>query len=121
MIEERKANARYIRLSRIFGATAVITFVTLIITVAVFSEPIPFPAKIVLMILAGGVFIVGLYVFMRSDRTVGYYQCPDCKCCFVPTFWEYTKGFHRITTRRLTCPNCRHKVWAKKVMSRDGE
>lgn len=121
MIKEKEANERNMRLSVINGVISTITFVTLIIVVAVYGEVMPLTAKIVLCILAGGVFSVGLYTAMHGERTIGYYQCPNCKEYFVPTFWEYVKGIHLLSTRRLTCPHCRQKVWAKKVMSKDEE
>ncbi len=119
MIKEKEANLKSMRLSAIIGIIATITFVTLVIVVAVYGEVIPLIPKLLLLTLACSVFCVGLCVAMQGERTIGYYQCPKCRDYFTPTFWQYTKGLHIITTRRLACPHCKQKIWAKKVMSKE--
>ncbi len=119
MIKEKEANAKSMRLSVVTGIMAAVTFVTLIVLNAVYGDVFPMPAKVIMITLACAVFAVGMYVAMQGERTIGYYKCPDCDGYFTPTFWEYTKGVHFITTRRLTCPHCHQKVWAKKAMSQE--
>ncbi len=119
MIKEKEANIKNMRLSAITGLIATVTFVTLIILSAVYGEVLPMTAKVIMITLACGVFVVGLYVAMQGERTIGYYKCPKCGDYFTPSFWEYTKGMHFITTRRLRCPHCNQKIWAKKVMSKE--
>ncbi len=119
MIKEKEANIKNMRLSAITGLIATVTFVTLIILSAVYGEVLPMTAKVIMITLACGVFVIGLCVAMQGERTIGYYKCPKCEDYFIPSFWEYTMGMHVITTRRLRCPHCNQKVWAKKVMSKE--
>ncbi|MDO4650036.1 MAG: transcriptional regulator, partial [Eubacteriales bacterium] len=121
MIKEKEANAQNMRLIIIIGIMGTVTFVTLIILAAVYGDVLPMPAKIIMIILALVVFPPSMIIAMQGERTIGYYQCPKCKGYFTPTFWQYQMGFHVITTRRLKCPHCHQKVWAKKVMSKEAE
>ena len=36
----------------------------------------------------------------------GYFECPHCHALFVPTMRAYVKGYHTLTRRGLTCPEC---------------
>lgn len=119
MIKEKEANQKNYRLTIIVGVMATVIFCTLIILVAIYGSDLPRIASAVLIILAIGVFAVGLYVAMQGERTIGYYKCPECEEYFIPTYGEYVKGMHYWSTRRLKCPHCNQKVWAKKVMSKE--
>lgn len=119
MIKEREANKRAYRITNIVGYMSSITFVTLMIMVCIYGSTIPLMLTIVLTVLAIGVFATGLYVATHGDQSIGYYKCPVCGEYFIPTYREYIMGIHFWSTRRLSCPHCRRKVWAKKVMSKN--
>jgi transcriptional regulator with XRE-family HTH domain/DNA-directed RNA polymerase subunit RPC12/RpoP len=119
MIKEKEANRRSLRLTSIVGFMSSIVFVVLMMIIAVYGHSMPKTAAIILAVMGIGVFAVGLYVATQGERTIGYYKCPDCGTCFVPTYAEYMKSVHFWQIRRLRCPNCSHKAWMKKVMSRD--
>lgn len=50
--------------------------------------------------------LVGLGIACESDRTSGYYECPDCKEKFTPKMLDYLKGVHTFSKRQLKCPTC---------------
>lgn len=119
MIKEREENKKKAILTIITGVIAIVAFITLIIVVAVYTEVIALPVKIILVCIACGIFIPGLIVAMEGERTVGYYKCKACGELFVPTFGEYTFGMHILATRHLRCPKCGKRTWCKKVLAKD--
>ena len=52
------------------------------------------------------------------DAGAGWYQCPDCGALFVPTMAEYVKGYHTLTRRKLTCPECGRRAMCRRRVAR---
>ncbi len=119
MIKEKEANQKNFRLTNTVGAMSSIVFIALMMIIAFYGNVLPKVVSIALVTIAIGVFAVGMYVATQGERTIGYYKCPDCDEYFVPSYGEYMKGMHFWTTRRLKCPHCNQKVWAKKLMSKE--
>ena len=119
MIKEREENKKKLIPTIITGLIATISFITLIMVVAVYTEVIAVPVKILLVVIACVIFGCGLMVAMEGERTIGYYKCRHCNELFVPTFGAYTMGMHMISTRYLKCPKCGTKTWCKKVLAKD--
>jgi len=118
MIKEKEENKKKAVLTIITGIISTVAFITLIMVVCVYTEAIALPVKILLVCIACGIFVSGIFVAMEGERTVGYYQCKACGEFFIPTFWEYTLGMHMLATRHLKCPKCGKKTWCKKVLSK---
>ena len=116
---EKEENKKRMTVTAITGIIATVAFVTLIMVVALYTEVISLPVKLILIGIACLIFAAGLYVAMQGERTIGYYKCAKCSNLFVPTFWAYTMGMHVITTRRLKCPKCGESSWCKKVFAKD--
>ena len=119
MIKEREENKKKLIPTIITGLIATISFITLIMVVAVYTEVIAVPVKILLVVIACVIFGCGLMVAMEGERTIGYYKCRHCNELFVPTFGAYTMGMHMISTRYLKCPKCGTKTWCKKVLAKE--
>ncbi len=119
MIREKEENKKRMTVTAITGIIATVAFLTLIMVVALYTEVISLPVKIILICIACLIFAAGLYVAMQGERTIGYYKCAKCSNLFVPTFWAYTMGLHVITTRRLKCPKCGKSSWCKKVFAKE--
>lgn len=119
LIKEKEANKRNWKLMITTGFISVIAFLTLIMIVVFYTEVISTPVKIMLVIIACGIFAVGLYTAMQGERTIGYYKCPKCNEKFTPSFKEYIFGLHILSARKLRCPSCSVKSYCKKVMSKD--
>lgn len=119
MIQEGEANRRAYRIINMVGILSTIIFIILMIVVSVYGDIIPLTLTIVLTLLGVGEFAAGLAVATRGDQSIGCFRCPECGEYFVPTYKEYFVSVHFWSTRRLVCPHCGRKVWAKKVMSRD--
>ncbi|MBR1811202.1 MAG: helix-turn-helix transcriptional regulator [Clostridia bacterium] len=119
LIKEKAENKKKMRLTVVTGVIATVAFLTLIIVVAVYTDVISAPIKVLLVGIACAIFAAGIYVAMQGERTIGYYQCRNCGELFVPSFAAYTMGAHMLTTRRLKCPHCKKTTWCKKVLARE--
>lgn len=64
------------------------------------------------------VYLAAIFISLKFEADTGYYECKYCHHKFVPTYKEVMMSVHLSTTRRLRCPNCHKKSWAKKVMSK---
>ena len=119
MIREKEENKNKLTLTIIIGIISVITFITLLFVVCMYSDVMSLPAKIVLMVIGCGVYGTGLVVAMEGDRRIGYFKCKKCGDLFIPTVMAHNFGMHMVSTRYLKCPHCGKKSWCKKVMSKE--
>ena len=104
LIRKNEENKKQQVLSIICGVITIIAVCSLIV-IAAFIE-IPTIAKIGVIILAFVTAVVGIGAAAILEVNAGYYECPHCKALFVPTIREYVKGYHTLTKRKLSCPEC---------------
>lgn len=119
LIREKEENKQKWKSMIITGVISVVAFLTLIMIVVLYSEVISIPAKIIIVMIACGVFATGLYAAMQGERIIGYYNCPKCNEKFIPSFKDYIFGLHIFSTRKLMCPSCGKRNYCKKVMSKE--
>ena len=119
MIKEREANKRQFVLTLTLGGVSLVSFITLLIVVCVYTNVIPLNVKLILIAIACVIFAVGCVAVMEGQRKIGYYQCARCGETFVPKFWAHMSGFNMISKRHLKCPHCGEKSWCRKVMGRE--
>ena len=118
MIQEKEANRKQFRLTLILGAVSLISFITLLIVVCLYTYVIPLPVKIVLIAVACTVFAVGILAVIEGQHKIGYYRCAKCGKTFVPKFWAHICGINFVSKRYLKCPCCGGKSWCRKVMEK---
>ena len=107
LMQENQENKKHLALSVICGVITVIAVCTLVVIAA--YMPIPTAARIALIVLAVATGAAGVGAAAVLDVKAGYYECPHCKALFVPSTRDYVKGYHTLTKRRLTCPECGKK------------
>lgn len=114
LIKENAENKKRMLLSVVCGIITIIAVCSLII-IAAYIE-MPTVAKLLVCAVALMTAIAGIGTAAMLEVNAGYYECPNCKANFVPTTAEYVKGYHTITKRKLTCPECgkrgmcKHKI-----------
>lgn len=104
LMKENEENKKRIVSSIITGAITIIAVFALIV-IAAYIE-LPTIARIGLIVFSIVVAVAGIAVAVMLDIKAGYFECPHCKELFIPNMNDYTKGYHTITKRRLTCPKC---------------
>ena len=107
LMQENQENKKHLALSVICGVITVIAVCALVVIAAYMS--IPTAARIALIVLAVATGAAGVGAAAVLDVKAGYYECPHCKALFVPSTRDYVKGYHTLTKRRLTCPECGKK------------
>lgn len=118
MIQEKEANRKQFRLTLTLGAVSLISFITLLIVVCLYTDVITLPVKIVLISVACTVFAVGILTVIAGQQKIGYYRCAKCGETFVPKFLAYMSGVNFISKRYMKCPCCGKKAWCQKVMGK---
>ncbi len=114
LLKENEENKKRMALSVICGVITIIAVCALVVIAAFL--PLPTPARIAVLILAVATAVAGIWAAAMLEVKAGYYECPHCKALFVPTMGQYVKGYHTLTRRRLTCPECgktgmcRHRI-----------
>ena len=78
MIKEREANKRQFVLTLTLGGVSLVSFITLLIVVCVYTNVIPLNVKLILIAIACVIFAVGCVAVMEGQRKIGYYQCTKC-------------------------------------------
>lgn len=119
LIKEKEENLKKWKLMIVTGVISFVSFLTLVMIVALYSEMMSIMAKIIIVVIACAIFAVGIYTTMQNERTIGYYRCPECGELFVPSFRQYLFSVHMGSTRKLKCPECGAKKYCKKVMSKE--
>lgn len=114
LIKENEENKKQMILSVICGTITIIAVCSLVI-IASYMD-LPMAVRILLIAGACLTAVAGIGAAAMLEIRAGYFECPYCKTLFVPTMGEYVKGYHTITKRRLTCPECgktgmcRHRI-----------
>lgn len=114
LIKENEENKKQMILSVICGTITIIAVCSLVII----ASYMDLPTAVRILLIAGACLtaVAGIGAATMLEIRAGYFECPYCKTLFVPTMGEYVKGYHTITKRRLTCPECgktgmcRHRI-----------
>ena len=112
MKEEK--DKQLLALEYVIGIITTITFITLIF-VAVFVEMESW-LRISLIVIGSIIFAFGMGNALKIEQIAGYYECPNCKYKYIPTYKNVFWAQHMCRTRKMKCPKCGKKTWQKKVL-----
>lgn len=119
LIELQKKNNEYektlLLLEYVIGFSSSITFIILIFIASYLDMPVFI--RVLLILTALIIFIVGCIYALRIERIAGYYECSKCKHKFIPTSKQMLFSMHMGRTRYIKCPKCKQVSWNKKVKS----
>ena len=100
---------------------AAVVFLTLIpaITIIMIAGylALPNPYRILLIVLAFVIMAGGIAIAAALEMRDAVFECKNCNKRFIPTKGAYIMGMHTITRRRLRCPHCGEKTWAKRCFT----
>lgn len=114
--QEEVANKKLLSLEMVIGYTASISFLTLVFTASFVQMAIWL--RILLIIIATVIFIVGTFTAVKLEHDAGYYECPNCSWTYLPSLKAVFLAPHRGRSRKLTCPHCGKKSYHKKVLTK---
>lgn len=75
--------------------------------------------RIVLIVFAFVVTIIGVHFCLVIEKDAGFYECAHCKNKYVPTYKQVLWSAHIGRTRHMKCPKCHKKSWSKKTINND--
>ncbi len=116
--QKEEKDRQLLRLEVVIGWIATVTFLTLVF-VASFIE-MPTWLRVLLIVIGGVLFAVGIANAVRIEQTAGYYECPNCGYRYVPeSYRSFLFTQHMGRTRKMTCPKCGKRGWHKKVLTKE--
>ena len=104
LVQENKENKKRMLQSVMCGIITIIAVCSLTVIASYIAMPVAI--RIALIIFAVITAVAGVGTAATLEVKAGYYQCPKCGHRFVPAMKDYVKGYHTLTKRRLTCPEC---------------
>ncbi len=113
---EARLNKKNIIGQVLVGISLMISAISTIM-VSIFAS-FPLYVKIIIITIAAICIVIGIIGLIILDINIGYFECSFCRERFIPSAKEYVFGAHTITKRRLTCPKCGKKTFAKKKVSK---
>ena len=114
--EKEEKDRQLLNLELVIGYFSLITFLILIF-VASFVEMLLW-IRIIMIVFASIVFVVGVSKAIKIEQIAGYYECDKCYYKYVPTYKSVLFSMHYGRTRYMKCPKCNKKSWQKKVISK---
>jgi DNA-binding XRE family transcriptional regulator/DNA-directed RNA polymerase subunit RPC12/RpoP len=75
--------------------------------------------RILCLVIGAIVIVSGIVTIAYIDHKIGYYECAHCGHCFVPTMSQYVNGAHTILKRKLKCPKCGKRTWARRRLPKE--
>ncbi|MGN1421767.1 MAG: helix-turn-helix domain-containing protein [Oscillospiraceae bacterium] len=105
LMQENRENKKRMALSVICGIITIIAVCSLAV-IAAYIE-MHAALRIAVIVFAVLTAAAGIGAACVLEVKAGYFECPHCKARFVPTTSEFVKGYHTLTKRRLTCPECK--------------
>ena len=104
LVQENNENKKRMLQSLMCAIITIIAVCSLVV-IASYIE-MPAAARIAIIVFTAITAATGIGTAVTLDVKVGYYKCPKCGHLFVPMIKDYVKGYHTLTKRRLTCPEC---------------
>lgn len=114
--QEELNNKKLLSLEVVIGYISSISFMVLIFAAsfAVTSSV----WRIVMILIAAGIFVIGMLYCLRLEHDAGYYECPNCGKKYVPSMKAVIMAPHMGRSRRMKCPYCGKRGFHKKVLTR---
>lgn len=116
LVQENKENKKRMLQSVMCGIITIIAVCSLVVIASYIEMPVA--VRIALIIFAVITAVAGIGTAATLEVKAGYYKCPKCGHLFVPAIKDYVKGYHTLTKRRLTCPECGKTGMCKHIIVR---
>ena len=114
--QEELNNKKLLSLEVVIGYISSISFMVLIFAAsfAVTSSV----WRMVMILIAAGIFVIGMLYCLRLEHDAGYYECPNCGKKYVPSMKAVIMAPHMGRSRRMKCPFCGKRGFHKKVLTK---
>ena len=75
--------------------------------------------RIVLIIAAVTIIVVGTVFAVKIERDAGFYECNNCHYKYIPSYKSVVWSMHIGRTRYMKCPKCNKRTWQNKCINDD--
>lgn len=114
--QEELNNKKLLALEVVIGILTTVSFLVMVFAACFAVEQAVW--RVVLILAAAVVFVVGIAYALKLEQEAGYYECPDCYARYVPTLRAVVLAPHFGRTRRMKCTHCGQKGYHKKVLTK---
>lgn len=114
--QEELSNKKLLALEVVIGYLSSITFLVMIFAASFAVEN--FWWRIVMIIFAMIIFVVGVIFAVKLEHDAGYYECPNCHVRYVPSMKAVVFAPHIGRSRKMKCPYCSKKGYHKKELTK---
>lgn len=114
---ENEKNKLLTKAEEFIGWLGVAVSFIMIVCGVLFASEVPLAG--VILCSAGGVTVLITTIYatlLECDN--GYYECQNCKHRYVPVKKAVILAVHVGSDRVMKCPECGHKGWHKKVLTK---
>ena len=78
----------------------------------------PSMIRVLLIILGGIIFAIGVTNAIKIEQIAGYYECNKCHYKYIPSYNKVLFSMHYGRTRYMKCPKCNSRSWNKKILTK---
>jgi len=114
--QEELNNKKLLSLEVVIGYISSISFMVLIFAASFALTSSVW--RIVMILIAAGIFVIGMLYCLRLEHDAGYYECPNCGKKYVPSMKAVIMAPHMGRSRRMKCPYCGKRGFHKKVLTK---
>ena len=110
--QEETANKRLLNLEKfLIWITLAVTLTMIIIGAYLAKEH--YALGLFMCIFGTVTVFVSAFVGVKIEHDAGYYECPECKMRYVPTYKATLMAPHIGTSRKMKCPYCGNRAYHK--------
>ena len=120
ILEMRKAKEQNDRmlLTAEFIISVPAVLIMLVLCIIASYAPIADWVRALLIVIAFIQLLPAIFISLGIEQRAGYYKCPECGHCWVPTYAQAFFAPHYGRSRKMTCPCCGKRKYHKKVLTK---
>lgn len=117
LMELAEKNRQLLNLEYVLGTVCSVVFIVLCFVAG--YAGISDLLRILLIVMGCVILFIGVFFCMKIEHKVGYFECPNCGACYVPSVKAFVFSPHIMRSRYLKCPYCGKKGYHKKVLTKN--
>ena len=113
---EEESNKKLLFFENVIGYGCVISYLIMLFAGCFATTNVIW--RIILILGAFVLLLIGVSFALKIETEAGYYECQNCHHRYVPSYRSVYFAMHLGRTRYLKCPECNRRTWNKKVLTK---
>ena len=113
---EEESNKKLLFFENVIGYGCVISYLIMLFAGCFATTNVIW--RIILILGAFVLLLIGVSFALKIETEAGYYECQNCHHRYVPSYKSVYFAMHIGRTRYLKCPECNRRTWNKKVLTK---